>query len=440
MFEKLIGIAAGSFGRLLLTAGVVPATVMLLLVALYLVPAKSLVDAAGKLAQQEKVDPAKSDKDRARSPELSGPVVVSLLGLAALSGLMFACRHAWLRYLETIPFPAWFRNRRMAKEQQRRADLINAAETARFDLSSVAWINRKPDSKPKARPPGDKGQVEADLLRRSKAGLDALNRSANGRPDHGAILDGTRALFLLGVYEMKIPFDEQKEKWVEAKGRAVVKDRLENMETDLQRRFIEALQRSRQFPSDLWLKPTALGNKIESIEDYAESRYGVETSTLLNRVWWVLADGDRESIGTAKSSVESLANLMLAFLLAGVLIGVIGLYRTLSTVGVLEALTRAAPAAVFVAICSIFSLLCYKAAVAAVDNLRDCIVGLIDVYRLRALAKLGFVPKSFEDELVVHRELKDFWVQQTRLEASKNSYQPEKQSDKFEGGGPPARG
>jgi hypothetical protein len=76
----------------------------------------------------------------------------------------------------------------------------------------------------------------------------------------------------------------------------------------------------------------------------------------------------------------------------------------------------------------------YAAAGAAVASLRQKIVGLLDLYRLPTLAKLGFAPGSLDNERAIFLELRRFFAQASPLASAKLFYRLPPVVDKPPGG------
>jgi hypothetical protein len=261
----------------------------------------------------------------------------------------------------------------------------------------------------------------AEVLRKSRLARTRLESMAERKKiypgwwDCKTVLDGLCALFAFVVNkplnpQNQTPIDEEIARWrtlaADSRHEAV----LGKLEDYLQRESAIAFEVSQQYADGAWVYPTAMGNRLAALDDYAERRYGMATATMWDRLWWVLPDRARQEIADARLNVETLLNLGAVFLLSAIAIAV-------ALIGVLShRLTGCLPdvsvTRVLLGLVSlIFALGCYRGAIFAIDAVAAKMMSLIDTNRLQLLAGLGFVPKTVADEFGVLSELNAFFVQ-----------------------------
>ena len=173
-------------------------------------------------------------------------------------------------------------------------------------------------------------------------------------------------------------------------------------------------ERFRAYPDEKWVLPTAIGNKLAALDDYAEKRYGIDTSTLWNRLWGILSKQEQQEVNDSQLSIEVLINLSLAF--AAMAVGII--VRTLGIAEQPLASARFFPTSIqlpewssilFVIVPPIMAFLCYRAAIFAVGGLSGKVMRLVDLRRLQLIGALGFrSPRTVADEKQMFQKLHDF--------------------------------
>ncbi|HEX5080382.1 MAG TPA: hypothetical protein VFV80_14610 [Geminicoccaceae bacterium] len=170
----------------------------------------------------------------------------------------------------------------------------------------------------------------------------------------------------------------------------------------LHRRWLRARDAARLFPAERWVQPTAIGNIFASLDDYAEKRYKIDTSTLWSRLWWTLPAEVKDEVAQAKLGVETLINICVALLLLAVLIG-------LSAIVDDDASYRRIMIFVVATLC--LARLAYMASQSSARALMAKMESAIDVYRLDLLRKIGFEPATIQEELALFEETRGFYEQ-----------------------------
>lgn len=180
-------------------------------------------------------------------------------------------------------------------------------------------------------------------------------------------------------------------------------------DTEVFRSGTEARSKLSLFPDEeRWLAPTALGNRFASLDDYAEKRYGIDTSTLWKRMWGVLSKEDRKEVSDAQLNVEVLANLSVAFV--ALTLGVILFSKS---------------DLLFILIPLFMALVSYRAAIYAAGALTEAVVRLVDLHRLHLIDALGFKsPRTVYDERKLFKELHSFFSKGTELPAGRELTSP----------------
>jgi hypothetical protein len=170
-----------------------------------------------------------------------------------------------------------------------------------------------------------------------------------------------------------------------------------------------AFLRLRRFPDEQWMQPTALGNRLAALDDYAGKRYGIDTSTMLTRVMGVASADERSEIADAQLRVEVLVLLAAALLLlAAAIVGAwwraepIRPYRVdWRTIGTILALVTT-------------STLSYRAAITAFGAVQERVERLVDLRRLDVLSALGYqAPETVAEEKQQFEELHRFFTMAT---------------------------
>ena len=443
MFEKLLGVAQGFFGRSFLLAGLLPALALLLTAAAFRLPLSTFTTSIGTIANHQLAPAQKAAESKAQASVSHIPteIIWSAILWIGLSGLFFAARGAVLRYFEDVPFPARLQFWLRARQERRRKVAFSRRIRAEFTCTHFYWLLNRLSERPQYCPSGYSPSDDKQLSRKSAAVRALLEKpritaefQSDGylsKEDIDIVIEGVSSFYLLGLKSEGGGFSSEQAFWSILLSKPEVSEILKYVDAETTRRWVSTYQESNKYPAVRWIKPTTLGNKIEAIEEYAKSRYGIETSTLWSRTWWVLSEAEKESVASSKLAVQSLVNLSTSFLLAGLLIIVMAI------LGSIDALRGSEygvnwRALAFIPACFLLSWSCYFAATSAVDGLRERLVTLLDLNRLPTLAKLGFAPGSFDQELTILSELRSYFVQAKPLGDSKAYYAPPRDQQKKE--------
>jgi hypothetical protein len=156
-----------------------------------------------------------------------------------------------------------------------------------------------------------------------------------------------------------------------------------------------------QDPRDV--QPTRLGNVLAALDEYGRSRYGIPTSVIWSRIWWLLTESERASVSSSKLGVDAGVNLTAALLLSALTTLAVMAIRSISGASAPHWLTLAAIAVATV----VTSAVSYRTTVSLVATLADKVSALTDLRRLQCLRQMGFAPKSLKAEQTLLPEL---WV------------------------------
>lgn len=204
---------------------------------------------------------------------------------------------------------------------------------------------------------------------------------------------------------------------------------LEFVQQDLQRLWSSCFSDYKQFGDGPYVFPTELGNRLSVLDDYSEKRYGIDTATFWDRIWWVLPDSARKEVSDARLSLETLVNITAASILASLILTAVGIYDHLLPVIYSNA---SSPSTIkyilFIAVSLFISVLTYRGAILALDVFAGKVTTLIDMYRLNMLEHLGFSPPNVGEELWLHRQLKGFFTQNDQMDLRSLLVLPSKRS------------
>jgi hypothetical protein len=110
------------------------------------------------------------------------------------------------------------------------------------------------------------------------------------------------------------------EAWRQASGSEVAQAIIVIAKDDVLRRVDKAFAVRGTFGDEHYVFPTALGDLFSALDDYGQNRYGIDTTTLWDRVWWILPREVKADVSDARLSVETLINLIVALVLVGVVV------------------------------------------------------------------------------------------------------------------------
>jgi len=208
-------------------------------------------------------------------------------------------------------------------------------------------------------------------------------------------------------------------RWRELAARPDTKRVIELVRADNYRSWVESVFRSHAFPSEQWVAPTTLGNRFAALDDYAEKRYGITTSTLLKRLVGVIPKEERQEIADAQLGVEVLVNLCVASaaLCVAVLIS--------TTPGTLRALASGSwvtdrHAVLFIVASLVMTAASHYGAVYASGALAESVTRLVDLHRLQVIRAMGLKsPRTSGEEWETFKALGKLFVDGKRLPADR---------------------
>jgi hypothetical protein len=344
--------------------------------------------------------------------------------LAAVGGIFFAGRTLVLRVLQALPGAplSILRQHFMATAVSRWWLARQHKGQAEQRLTPLEWVASGDfvgdKNTPKVSAEGD----VADALAASERARHQLERLAvlydlgGWQPepaDIDVVVKGLRAFYSLPGLAQADPGTEERARLkVLMRDKPHVSEIVSRMRGQLLRELLDATAEAHEQPDDeRWLAPTRLGNRVAALDDYAERRYGIGTSTLWIRLWGVLDDKEKREVTDAQLMVELFANLTAAFALLAVLILVssavsIGQHLLNGPLGANDW-----RALWFVAGSVTLALACYHTAVFAFGAVAERIIRFVDLQRLRLLTGVGYAPpKTVAEELEMFKELNDFFA------------------------------
>jgi hypothetical protein len=415
MFQALFGQIKGVFGKSYLLAGLIPAAILIIGLNLY---------RHGVAGVQSAVDTLLGPFDKLAFAGVQNAAFLLTTGLA-----FFALRPLVIETFQSMPWSILspLRYWMLARQVQRCRKAQRLREAALYDLTVLSWHKR--DNVPETYVPRWlKVDSQELVIRKSHQARSALrdiarvsnNRSAASRRAMGRIMDGYRAFYSLLAQRKSTNGDiaslaNELDKWrqlVKTESSSDVLGVLEQQTTD---HWLRARRKCALFPNyETWIEPTSFGNRLAALDDYAEKRYHIDTTTIWRRIWGILPAQDREEISDAKLSIEVMLNICVAFGLLGAAAAV---FLTIEAWKIIlkDGFTHFAVNwhAIRVIIGSeIFAYVMYKLSVQMASALTENIVRAVDLYRLRVVVALGYpCPTQVKEELQLFQELQVFFTQ-----------------------------
>jgi hypothetical protein len=174
----------------------------------------------------------------------------------------------------------------------------------------------------------------------------------------------------------------------------------------IRRELNDAYLRSRRFPDEQWIQPTRIGNRLAALDDYASKRYGIDTSTLLIRIWGVTTAEEQKDVADAQLSVETFLTVAAAFLVLASSVIVIWWRRELIQPYVIDWRTIGT-----ILGATLLSIASYRASVTAFGAVEERILRLVDFKRLAVLEAFGYAaPETVAEERNQLEELRAFFT------------------------------
>ena len=484
MIETLLGHIKGVLGKSFVLAGLLPSAIFLFAWDWY---------AAGGLALPRIV------RGLVAEPSTAAEEAVFTALLLLTGGLVFfACRGPVLRLYQSIDWKSlaplralalrrqWSKWNRLRREIEERYLKLDAFLWARRDFGP--WRARSPVRMPTV-PEAVLASERARQIVNSLLGPYARSGPTLLSEQHErAIIDGLCQLYVVAtvVYDgasppdsppdgasppdsppggVASPPDDTVEKeigeWERLLAQPLARAVVGRAKAALPSRWARALSEFRSsYPQDeQWLRPTALGNRMAALDDYAERRYQIDTSTLWTRLAGILSKESRDEIADAQLSVEVLTNLSVGALVFGALVLSHALYATYVTLSAQcrigwSAAASCLPhidclppvffnlrAALVVGLSAFLSFVFYRGAVYAFGTVAEKMVKMIDLQRLQLIAALGYkFPQTVGEELEIFDELQRFFAQGNPRDSLRPLAQPPKgggEAKKDAGDSPP---
>lgn len=400
MSESLIGKISGAGGRTLIFSGVLPAVILVGGWTLLRGGAPSLITTVQGLT---------------KGGEQSAESIKRLLWLCALTLLFYAGRGLAIHFIAHLPgkLLAPVRSFRRQREERRRWRCLSERRILEWKATAARWYERSFEVYPWV--PGWVSiptlEEALDASKRARAFFQGLRPGISDRLVQQSerteiVISGLERLRSLGNTTIgDNAFQQELKEWRSLVTSADVRKVLELAGAEIKREWTDAFERFSGFPEEEELQPTALGNELAALDSYAARRYGMDTGTLFTRLWKLLGKEEHEEVADARAAVESLLNLAIALIAVGIIAGAEAVHAPSK-----EWTSAWTPVAVMLGL-FLVSAGSYRVTLFAVRNLREKIVGAVDVHRLALLEALGFRPKTVQEELALFRELQEFFVQ-----------------------------
>lgn len=459
MLATLLGQIKGVLGKSFLIAGVLPSAV-------FLFGWKWLRSGGTALAE--------SVRQSFKSPAESAPdAILAGLTLVVMGLIFYAARGPILNFFQALPGPYLAFLYRRGIRRQRRLMMNASREPEELPLTITAFLWSERDFAAyftRDIPAPFEPSSVAEVLRDSEKARGLLSsRIASARSRDEIVLNEEEEQQLTtGLYQLYLlatpirPPDPVADTnstaalpastssspqgsppppnlvaeiaaWRELLRRPYASETLRMVKTDLVGRWSRSYQQFQiSFPhSEVWLQPTALGNRIAALDDYAEQRYGITTSTLWTRLWGVLSSDSRSEISDARLSMEVMTNFSIGFIVFGILALLASSWETYSTLrshcrfAIVERFPNipvtmnCPPDVIFngralIGILLAFSLavVFYHGAIYAFSTLAEKMIRLVDLHRLQLISALGYkTPAKVQEELDILKELNEFFTQ-----------------------------
>ncbi|HEY6329556.1 MAG TPA: hypothetical protein VI756_09465 [Blastocatellia bacterium] len=369
-------------------------------------------------------------------------LLFTITGSLALALFFFAARGLFLVLFETMPWriltPLRYRLTRRQIKRRLRAD--QQLEQALFQYTVMRW-NNDDFAEPKSVPDGTAFPAKAASLKLSRKAWQRLEKRTSSpislgsriaawlvtggfwgprpiRPklllsyyDSRLLIKGLSCLYCVAKTEFNDP-ECQREigDWKKLLKSERAAKWIEMICSALYQKTVTARQRSDALPEQTqWIRPTEIGNRLAALDDYAERRYNIDTSTLWTRLLGIISAEDRAGITDAQLSVEVMINLMVALAALGILTPV-SLIFTRPNLTLDSWLVPLLRPALFTLVPLVLSAIAYKSAVYAVGVLSEKVVRLVDLNSFQLFARLGLKrPKSVGEELEMFGRLRAFF-------------------------------
>jgi hypothetical protein len=403
VFSVLFAEFKGVFGKAYLLAGLLPATLLYFGCSWFVV--------GGSLTIVFRDFFAESDLKSATLLAIGAQILFIAFAL-------FAARTFLLKYVQTLrPGCARLRRYLIRRQLAHRARVQHDRVNLEVRYNSVLWLlGARQQVRPSQLPPGYVVPAPAYAVACSREALRACSRLApHGfdlpaqpqREEVSIIVAGAVAMYACASQDhaaLSGPLAD----WSTVLQRPLARALLQAVRDDIHRDLETVHSSEEGFPDPRWVGPTTLGTQSAVLDDYAKSRYGMHSSTMLTRLLIVLAPEERAALADSRLSVEVLVNLSVAMLLTSGFVALQHLKLFAATLFV--GLDWSGRAFAFLSLPLGLAWIFYWAAVFAFDSFAEKVTRLIDTNRLALLEKLGFErPERVSEEQALWTELAKFF-------------------------------
>lgn len=303
MLGALLGQLKTYFGKVYLATGLLPALVVFLAW-------------AWRRSGRDGVQGA-LDGLIAKTPTGAAVLFVGLV--LGLGFVLYAARGAIFLWFAGVPSFFGPVREYMRRDQRRQRDRVaEQLALAEFGLNALIWL-RTAAGTPTNAPPARYGLPgPGEAARLSGVAFDALAAAAadsdgGGGPVsvRGVVVCAACALYARSHADGKLDaVASLLARWRAACAPAHACGLLDGVNTELFEEMVEAKRDLSKFPEKAaWIMPTILGNRLAALDDYAEKRYGIDTTTLWLRLLRLIPDPDKQEISGATLGVQAALNL-----------------------------------------------------------------------------------------------------------------------------------
>lgn len=406
--EALSGYVAGVLGKTFFYAGLIPACASIAFWYAY---------AFGLAGLVEKIVDMATTKEK-----LVAGAVFTLLPVLGLALALHTTRNLVLALYRTLPGPRTLRTM-LVDAQRKKKDRVDEERTENlWLLSALKWCRQGFVAK---RPvPGHAGRTKlSDAIAGSRQARALVEPEESptafgedGLPIGGArrIVNGIAGFCACEVDPGEKSYGAECAEWRKLLYVERVRTRLEMLDTELRRSWSSAWRAASSYPADEYLQPTAIGNRLEALDDYGLTRYRCETGRIWKRLWGILPEKTKREVIDAQMEVHQFLNLSFLALLLCLGIGVT------RAVEVWRSASIDWRAVVYFLAGLIAWRAFYRAAIYSCGHLTETIVASVDLHRLRLVQAMGYaVPATVEEERILFQQLRVFWAQGSGLDVGR---------------------
>lgn len=417
MFDKLYEGILVSLPRAFLLAGLLPATLLVLPPAVYLLGYDGIAALLDEILGEH---------------FQAGRFGVLLVLWLLLGGLIFSLRRRILAHLAQLSGGAllgWLGEGKLRRNRQKVRSLDAQRAEALWRYTVITWPAKDfydPEwVLPKKEHSGDgalaiedssKGRGKLSDLAKTLKAAENIEAVAILPAEQLNIYQGLYRLYALGRVDAKHKgYVDEVAHWRSLASDSFAKTILKEIELQIQQEYRHTVSERAHFPVNEWLRPTVLGNAFEVLDDYAHRRYGIPTRTLWARLWPLLSADERAPVAEGKAAIETLVTHTFAWTVSALCIFLLTIHKTYQNLG---NVTATAPDIVWgtlltLAVCTLAAT-SYEGAVSAVRALHEEMVGLVDLKRRAVLEALGFPVTTVKEEIETFSALNTFFEQAVR--------------------------